>query len=418
MRIFLHDYSGHPPQIFLSRALAARGHQVVHSYAAEIETPRGQLQVQPTDPKTFSILPIRLAWPLKKHSYFIRQLQELEFGLRLRQAIIQAEPDVVVCANAPLAAVAIAQTACRRRRIPFLFWLMDLHSLAVHVHMRLKLGLLGEAIGRFYKWLERRTLLLSDRVVSISEGFEATLDAWHVDPIRRSVMPLWAPLHELPVRPKDNQWARRMGFADSLTILYSGTLGLKHNPALLVRVAEHYRARADIRIVVISEGLGADYMRRKRAELALDNVTVLPYQPFEEMPNVLGAADILVTLLEPDAGVYSVPSKVLSYLCAGRAQAAAIPAENQAAQVIARSGGGLTASPLDADAFVAAVDRLVRDEGMRRQCGANARAYAEHEFDINRLATQFEGHLAAVLPATERRGELPIDFPLAQHSGS
>ncbi|MFZ1416662.1 MAG: glycosyltransferase family 4 protein [Defluviicoccus sp.] len=418
MRIFLHDYSGHPPQIFLSRALAARGHQVAHSYAAEIETPRGQLQVQPTDPKTFSILPIRLAWPLKKHSYFIRQLQEVEFGLRLRQAIIQAEPDVVVCANAPLAAVAIAQTACRRRRIPFLFWVMDLHSLAVHVHMRRKLGLVGEAIGRFYKWLERRTLLLSDRVISISEGFEATLDTWHVDPLRRSVMPLWAPLHELPVRPKDNPWARQMGFADSLTILYSGTLGLKHNPALLVRVAEHYRSRADIRIVVISEGPGADYIRTKKAELALDNLTVLPYQPFEEMPNVLGAADILVTLLEPDAGVYSVPSKVLSYLCAGRAQAAAIPAENQAAQVISRSGGGLTASPLDTEAFVAAVDRLVRDEGMRRQCGANARAYAEREFDINRLATQFEGHLVAVLPAGERSGEVPIDFSLARRSGS
>lgn len=418
MRIFLHDYSGHPPQIFLSRALAARGHQVAHSYAAEIETPRGQLQAQPTDPKTFSILPIRLSWPLKKHSYFIRQLQEVEFGLRLRQAIIAAEPDVVVCANAPLAAVAIAQMACRRRRIPFVFWVMDLHSLAVHVHMRRKLGFAGEAIGRFYKWLERRTLLLSDRVISISEGFEAILDTWRVDPALRSVMPLWAPLHELPVRPKDNPWAKSRGFADGLTILYSGTLGLKHNPALLVRVAEHYRARGDIRVVVISEGLGADYLLRKKAELGLANLTVLPYQPFEEMPNVLGTADILVTLLEPDAGVYSVPSKVLSYLCAGRAQAAAIPAENQAAQVIAKSGGGLTASPLDADAFVAAVDRLVSDETMRRECGVNARTYAEREFDINRLATQFEGYLAAVLPAGGRSGDVPIDFSLARRSGS
>ncbi|RXL77448.1 glycosyltransferase WbuB, partial [Citrobacter sp. AAK_AS5] len=81
-------------------------------------------------------------------------------------------------------------------------------------------------------------------------GFEAILDTWRVDPALRSVMPLWAPLHALPVRPKDTPWAKSRGFADGLTILYSGTLGLKHNPALLVRVAEHYRARGDIRVVV------------------------------------------------------------------------------------------------------------------------------------------------------------------------
>ena len=418
MRIFLHDYAGHPPQVFLSRALAARGHEVVHAYAAEIETPRGQLEPQPNDPKTFDILPIRLASPLKKHSYLIRQLQEIEYGVRLGQAIARAQPDVVVCANTPLAAIAIAQAGCQRRRTPFVFWVMDVYSVAVHAHMRRALPVVGSLIGRFYKWLERRSLRASDRIISISEGFEAILDDWQIDRTRRAVMPLWAPLHELPLRPKDNPWARRAGLAEQLTILYSGTLGLKHNPALLVRIAEHYRAHPGIRVVVISEGPGADYLRQAKASGGLDNLMLMPYQPFEDLPDVLGAADILVTLLEPDAGLYSVPSKVLSYLCAGRAQAAAIPPENRAARVIAESGGGLTASPLDGDAFVAAVDSLVGDEQRRRQCGQNARSYAEREFDINRLAVQFENHLAAVLPAGFRARGMPVELSLVKEGGA
>lgn len=399
MRILVHDYAGHPPQVFLSRELARRGHAVCHAYAAEIETPRGALARAADDPPTFSIEAVRLSRPLRKHSYLVRQLQEIEYGFRLRRVIAGFRPDVVVCANTPLAAVEVAQRHCRARRIPFVFWLMDVYSVAVHAFMRRKLPVAGEAIGRFYKWLERRQLGRSDRVVLISEGFLDVLERWRIERRKVAVMPLWAPLDELPVRPKDNPWSQRQGVAATLNVVYSGTLGVKHNPSLLVDVAERYRARPEVRVIVISEGLGAQYLAAEKAARGLDNLLLLPFQPFADLPDVLGSADLLVTLLEPDAGVFSVPSKVLSYLCAGRAQAAAIPDENRAARVIADSGGGLTASPLAASDFLAAVDRLVGDPDVRARMGAAARAYAEREFDIRRIADAFEGHLRAVLPA-------------------
>ena len=54
---------------------------------------------------------------------------------------------------------------------------------------------------------------------------------------------------------------------------------------------------------------------------------LLPYQPFGRLSEVLASADVLVALLESDAGAYSVPSKVLTYLAAGRPILGAIPAE-------------------------------------------------------------------------------------------
>ena len=63
---------------------------------------------------------------------------------------------------------------------------------------------------------------------------------------------------------------------------------------------------------------------------------LLPFQPYEVLPEVLASADVLIAILEPDAGVFSVPSKVLSYHCAGRPILAAIPAENLAARIIER----------------------------------------------------------------------------------
>ena len=43
-------------------------------------------------------------------------------------------------------------------------------------------------------------------------------------------------------------------------------------------------------------------------------LTLLPFQPYADLPDVLGSGDILVVLLEQDAGEFSVPSKTLSYL--------------------------------------------------------------------------------------------------------
>ena len=125
--------------------------------------------------------------------------------------------------------------------------------------------------------------------------------------------------------------------------LYSGTLGLKHRPELLYELAAQHAGDADV--VVISEGMGEARLRELLAARPLPNLRVLPFQPFEQFPDLLGSADALVALLEPSAGTFSVPSKVLSYLCAGRPILAAIPPENLAARTIERSGSGLVVPP-------------------------------------------------------------------------
>ena len=67
-------------------------------------------------------------------------------------------------------------------------------------------------------------------------------------------------------------------------------------------------------LVVVSEGRGADWLAEQgRNEPAL---RLLPYQPYDRLPEVLASADVLIAVLEPEAGAFSVPSKILTYLCA------------------------------------------------------------------------------------------------------
>lgn len=412
MRIFIHDYAGHPPQVYLSRELARRGHTVLHSYSADIQTPRGALERRADDPAGFDIRGLSLGKPLKKDSLVVRQLQEIEFGRRVRDAAREFRPDVVVLANTPLASLQSVQSDCRKRGIPFVFWLMDIYSVAVHKILKNKIPVVGDIVGRCYDWLEQQQLRNSDRIILISEGFADILEAWKVDPGKIEVMPLWAPLAEMSLREKDNPWSRRLGVSDTINIVYSGTLGLKHNPSALSDLALKYKDRDDIRVIVISEGMGASFLAKAKEEHGLQNLLLLPFQPFEDLPDVLGSADVVVTLLEPDAGVFSCPSKVLTYLCAGRAQVGAIPADNRAAKVIGESGGGITVSPLGRDAFLAAVDRLVGDPKTRGKFGRSARAYAEREFDVRRLGDEFEGYLRLACAGAEGRDKVSLDSAL------
>jgi len=373
----------------MSRELARRGHEVLHLYAGSIETPRGELVKTPRDAPTFEVEGIFLK-KFQKHTYVRRQLQEIQYGRLLAERVAKFKPDVVLSGNTPLFPQGRLLHRCRQIGVAFVFWVEDVYSLAVDAALRKKFAIVGAAVGGYYKHLERKLLRRSDKIVLISEGFAPTIKAWGVPMTDVEVVPLWPPLDELPVTPKDNEWSRRHGFDRTMNLVYAGTLGTKHNPETLVTLAEHFRRRPEVRVIVISEGAGTRHLEKRKAETRLENLVLMPYQPYEQLPQVMGAADVLLALLEASAGEFSVPGKILSHLCAERATVAAVPLVNRAAKVIQESGGGFAIPVGDDQAFVDAVQRLVDDENLRQQMGRRAREYAETAFDIRKIGKRFE----------------------------
>jgi glycosyltransferase involved in cell wall biosynthesis len=322
-------------------------------------------------------------------------------GQILGKRIRAFDPDVVISSNSPLDVQAGAYHAARAAGAAFIFWLQDVYSDAIARHLRRKLPGLGHFVALRFIALERSLLRKADRVVAITDDFRPRLQEWNVKPDRVITVENWAPLDDIAPCPKDNPWAREHGLDDRHVILYSGTLGLKHNPALLLEVARRLETDApEARLVVVSEGLGADWLREHGG--SLETLVQLPFQPFDRLADVIGTADIVVAVLEPDAGVFSVPSKVMTYLAAGRPIIGAIPAANLAARLIAQNGAGVVVSPLDPDALaVACIDLLPREDD-RREMGRSARAFAELAFDVGQIADRFEAVMLAAKPDPDK----------------
>lgn len=393
MRILVHDYTGHPFQADLSRQLARRGHTVTHASCASFPAPKGRLARDDDDPPGLEFVALELPGRLEKYRFVDRWRLERGYGERLRALIRDRLPEVLLIANTPLDPLAAAFDQCDAAGIPKVFWIQDLYSVAIDRYLGARWGLAGRAVGWRYRRLEGSLARRADALIPITEGFLPTLDEWGVVPERITVLPNWSPLEETPRLAKENAWAEEQGLSGRTVLLYAGTLGLKHDPELLAKMAEAFADRPQVAVVVVTEGEGAEWLRGQARERGLTNLRVLPFQPVERVAEMLASADLLLSSLEPGAGVFSVPSKILAQLCAGRPLLAAIPAENDAARMIVEADAGRVVAPGDRQGWLAAARALLEDPALRRRLGDNARRFAEQRFDSRVIAQRFEAVL-------------------------
>ena len=280
--------------------------------------------------------------------------------------------------------------------------------------LRRRFGVAGAAVGRVYARLERRLLERSDSIVCISEDFLQVLNRWGISATSCRVIENWGAIDEIPLLPANPNWLQERGLGVGPMLLYSGTLGLKHDPRLILELARHLARTGEppgATVVVASEGLGADWLRAQLGQAPLSNLHILPFQEPVAFVQMLAAADLFLATLESDAGVFCVPSKILSYLCAGRPTVLAAPEENLSSRILTRAGAGIVVGPTDRAGFAAATEQLLRDPDRRCAMGVAARQYAEREFNSYTIGSKFEQILLQGNPQrnNQRTGAAPID---------
>lgn len=393
MRILVHDFGGYTFPVTLSRELATRGHTVRHTYCGSLITTPPGVGTRLNGSGSLSLDRVDLGEPLTKQNLLKRRRQERRYGTLVAERVAILRPDVVLSGNAPLDAQRLVLESARRVNARFVYWLQDLIGVATDRLLSSRIPVAGRFVGRHYVRIERRMLQQADAVVAITDDFVPILRDYGVNSERIRVIENWGVLEGAPAA-KDNPWSRAKGLHDKKCLLYAGTLGMKHNPDLILQLALFLEDRADTRVVVVSHGSGADWLSGKRREHGLENLVVMGYQPVEQMREVLSTAEVLLAILEPDAGVFSVPSKVLTYLCAGRAVLLAVPTENLAARIVQNCRAGVVVPPTDSRSLVREAAVLLDDDRLRVSCGANALAYADQAFDLRRIATEFEEVLA------------------------
>jgi colanic acid biosynthesis glycosyl transferase WcaI len=394
----IHDFAGHPFEVELSRELAVNGFNVVHAFCGGVTTGKGNLERQEGDSPTLSFVDVS-AETFERYSLFGRVKSEVEYGTRLAALARELRPRVVLSANTPLIAQGALWRASSRLGSTKIFWLQDFLGRGVRAVFTERNAVVGATLGRVIEWFETILLRRSDGIIVIADDFLVTLSDRRVE-TPTLVVENWAPLDEIRLGAKSNGWSTATGLDSLRVVLYSGTLGLKHDPEHLVVLARSLDPASE-RLLVITEGLGREYLERAKAVDGLEALLLCDYVPYNMLSDVLSTADVCIVLLEEDAGTFSVPSKVLSYLAAGRAVVGAMPAANLAARTIDRAGAGAVVSPGEYESFATMACTLLRDGETAERMGQAAREYAEAAFNVAGIAEQVSKFVTSV-----RRGSV------------
>lgn len=388
MRVLVHDHSGHPFQAQLSRELSRRGHDVTHSYVTGYVSGKGQLAAAPGETLTFE--GIGGDKPIDNMRLVSRLWRELVRGFQLVAEVRRVRPDITLVSNVQIPTLVIFTLAMAVLRRPWVLWHQDVYAVAVRSFAGTKLPRRFALVAALFEVAERWCSRRAAAIVVIAASFVPVHEKWGTAD-KVTVIPNWAPLDEILPTERKNDWAVENALDHTRTLLYSGTLGLKHNPELLVRLARQVIDRGQpVRLVVVNEGPSGEILQREADRLDVP-LQLLPYQPYDRLPEVLGAGNVLLVLLDKEAGAFSVPSKTLSYLCAGRPVLGLMPPENLASELIRRAEG--VALPPEDESLPAAADwvqRVLDDPAAAERIGRASRALAEEEFALAGCVDRFE----------------------------
>jgi glycosyltransferase involved in cell wall biosynthesis len=275
------------------------------------------------------------------------------------------------------------------KRVSLTVWVQDLWPQSLEVTGFIKNKTVLGVVRTLTRWIYRR----SDLLLVQSEAFIPEVGAMAgAVPVRYHPNP--GDLPHAQVLSDDAGYELRPGF----NVVVAGNVGTAQSPDTLLNAARALVDQADIRIVVVGSGSRLDWLRRQAAELGLDNLEFAGRFPSTAMPAIFAQASaLLVTLGKETILTQTIPSKISSYLAAGRPIIGSIDGEG--AHIINAARAGITAPAEDAPALAAAI-LAMRDAGdaMRAQWGQSGKRYFDENFEPGKLALTLESLLREAGP--------------------
>jgi colanic acid biosynthesis glycosyl transferase WcaI len=384
LKIIVHDYAGHPFPLTLSEELSKKN-KVYHLYFKNDYGPKASFKSEINE--NLKVESIGLNIKYNKSNFFTRFIKDFIYGHHVAKRIDKIKPDVIISGQCPTFAQEIIINSSKKNNSKFIIWVQDFYSPAVRSILMKKLSFLSLPISLLFRYFEKKQFKIADHLIIISDNFLNQLNKWKINNNKISIIQNWGNLDQIKFnKDKDFTFLKENNLdVNKFYILYTGTLALKHNPYLILEIAN---CNPNIEIVVV--GIGSGYQKLKINKNLPKNIKLLPLQSFDKMNNVLNSADIFLAMLNSDAGDYSVPSKILNYLCAGKPIVFSGPKNNLAAKIIESAGAGSVFDPDNFHDLNKYINKLEKDNETRDLLSKNARNYAEKNFEIKYINKKFE----------------------------
>lgn len=235
----------------------------------------------------------------------------------------------------------------------------------------------GSLIWKIGRMVEKITYRYADKIIVISEDFKKNIMAKGVPEDKIVVIYNWVDQNKVVDVPREENKLFEIYGLDcgKFYITYNGNIGLTQNMDMLLDVAKELQEEyEDIHFVLVGNGAYLDEVKRKVADQQLENVHLLPFQPYEDISHVFSLGDASLVISKPGVGANSVPSKTWSIMSASRPVLANFD-ENELKTIIENNHCGIFTKAGDKDAFKESILTLYNHRELCQEYGRNGRKF-------------------------------------------
>lgn len=309
----------------------------------------------------------------------------LNWIIQLWKGLREKDVDVIYLASTPPIQGMLGAFIKKFRGIPFVYNLQDIFPDSLFNNGLANKGGLLWKIGRV---IENFTYKNADKIIVISEDFKKNIMAKGVPEEKIVVVYNWVDQNAVVDIPRErNKLFDAHGLDRSkFYVTYNGNIGLSQNLDMLLSVAEEFQSAkvqafhgneiccTDIHFVLVGNGAYLDEVKRIIAEKKLENMHLLPFQPYEDISYVFSLGDASLVISKPGTGAASVPSKTWSIMSASRPVLANFD-ENELKQIVEKHNCGIFTKAGDKEAFKQSILALYNNREMAVEMGKNGRQF-------------------------------------------
>jgi glycosyltransferase involved in cell wall biosynthesis len=292
---------------------------------------------------------------------------------QFNKGLLAKDIDCIYLASTPPIQGMLGGFLHKFKKVPFVYNLQDIFPDSLAGTGLAKKGGILWKIGRV---IENFTYRNADKIIVISEDFKKNIMAKGVPEEKIVVIYNWVDQNAVVDVPREkNVLFDRYGLdRNKFYVTYNGNIGLTQNMDMLMEVAKALEANEDIQFVLVGNGAYLEQVKQIIKDRNVGNVTLLPFQPYEEISHVFSLGDVSLVISKPGVGANSVPSKTWSIMSASRPVLANFD-ENELKTIIEDNHCGIFTKAGDKVAFADAILKLYNDRELCKEMGKNGRKF-------------------------------------------
>ena len=292
--------------------------------------------------------------------------------------------DIVIAVTSPPLLPFVIGLVCKIRRAIFLLRIDDVYPEVFVATGFLKKGsflelLLAAANRILYKKADLIFVLGRDmaRLVRTKAGSHAQ---------RIKIVSNWSDSDRiLPTSKKSSPLLNELGLADKFIVLCAGNMGRAQAIETLFSAAERLLCKANIHFMFIGSGQKTSWMKKKKEDGKLTNITLLGQRSRAEQQIFLNACDISVASLLPGMTGAGVPSRIYNVMASGKPIISVASADSEMSLVVAEENIGWVVSPSDPEQLASTILGASSDPATLKKMGKRARQLSETKYSAQTI---------------------------------